>query len=515
MTIDDLCCGSITHVASLLDRRAVSPVELTAAMIRRIERLDQRLHSYVALDFDDAMNAARSAERRFASGASLGTLDGIPLGIKDVFDTASMPTESGSVVDRGRRPKDDAFVVERLRATGAILVGKQATAEFAWVGYPAAVGPAPVNPWAADRTPGMSSGGSAVGVAAALCFGAFATDTGGSIRFPSTVNGIVGMKPTFGRVSRRGVHAFSATLDHVGPLARSVEDAALLYAAVAGHDPQDPFSASIAPTRATPASQESVRGVRLGLDLAYMQAFAEPRVVDATLDAVRRLEHAGMSIVPVDLIALPEVCRHFLPVAASEALQAFGRERFAAERHLMGRNMVELLSFGDRTTVDDLSKAAAARRRNDTLLQAAFEKVDYIALPGIGSRVPTLSMLPVEPDVPVETFSAASAFSAPFNFSGHPTLSLPNGTDEDGLPLGLQLVARPFDEAGLLHVGRVAERVGPPMRRPLEAAPVRSIVRRPARGSAHRHPSPALPVTRVRRNTDAPPPASEALREGR
>ncbi|MFV3076983.1 amidase [Niveispirillum fermenti] len=466
MDLDDLCCGSISQIAPLIEDKSVSPVELTAAMLERIERINPDLHAYVHVDAAGALRAAELAQARILAGDYLGPLHGIPLGIKDIFDTATMVTACGSAQLRGRMPEHDAHVVDRLNAAGAVMLGKQATAEFAFIGYPPQVAPAPVNPWAADRTPGMSSGGSAVAVAASLCFGAFGSDTGGSIRFPSAVNGIVGLKPTFGRISRRGVHPFATTLDHVGPFARSVTDVGLLYQAVAGHDNGDPFSAAAEIGDPLATISGNVRGLRLGIDVRYLETYAEPEIVQATLAAVTRLEEAGMVVVPVDLLKIPEVCHHWLGVAGSEALQAYGRERFRQNIGLFGRNVRELMTVGDQTTVDDLLRAAAARRRTNTLLDVAFEQADYLLLPGIGSRVPPLAMLAVEPEVPAEAVAAAIAFSAPFNFSGHPTLSLPNGLDPEGLPYGLQLVARPFDEAGLLRVSYAAELSAPSLPRP-------------------------------------------------
>jgi amidase len=466
MDIDDLCCGSIAEIAPLIEDKSVSPVELTSAMLKRIERIDAGLHAYVHVDPEQAMCAAGAAQAQILSGDYRGPLHGVPLGIKDIFDTVTMPTEAGSALLRGHMPKYNAHVVDRLDAAGAIMIGKQATAEFAFMGYPPQVAPAPVNPWAADRTPGMSSGGSAVAVAASLCFGAFGSDTGGSIRFPSAVNGIVGLKPTFGRISRRGVHPFSTTLDHVGPFARTVTDVGLLYQAVAGYDESDPFSVDAEAGDPLATISGSVRGLRLGIDIRSLEAYAEPEVVEATLSAVSRLEEAGMVVVHVDILNIPDVCHHWLTVGGAEALQAYGCEKFRQNIDLFGRNVRELLTLGEQTTADDLIRAAAARRRTDTLLDLAFDQADYLMLPGIGSRVPPLAMLAVEPDVPVEAYAGALAFTAPFNFSGHPTLSLPNGPDADGLPFGMQLVARPFDEAGLLKVGYMAEKLSPILTRP-------------------------------------------------
>ena len=465
MDLDDLCCGSISQVATLLEQRAISPVELTAAMLGRIERINPELHAYVHVGADQALGAARTAEGQIRSGDYRGALHGVPLGIKDIFDTVTMPTANGSPQLVGRMAARNAHVVDRFDAAGAIMLGKQATAEFAFIGYHPNF-PPPVNPWDAQRTPSVSSGGSAVAVAASLCFGTLGSDTGGSIRAPSAANGIVGLKPTFGRVSRRGVHPFSATLDHVGPMARSVLDTAILYQAVAGHDPDDPFSADAPVGDVLATIEGDVRGLRLGVDVRYYETYGQPEVVAATLAAIGRLRDAGMEVVDVDLKRLPDVCEHWLAVAGVEALQHHGRATFERNAHLFGRNVRELLEVGMRVSADDLVRAAAARRQAMTRLDTAFERVDYLALPGMASSAPPLSVLPAEPIIDPGSIPAILAFSAPFNFTGHPTLSIPNGLDADDMPLGVQFVARPFDEAGLLKVGHAAERSGPSVERP-------------------------------------------------
>lgn len=463
--LDDLCCGSISQAAILLEKRAVSPVELTTAMLGRIEQLNPTLHAYVHVGADQAIDAAKVAQGQIQSGDYRGALHGVPLGIKDIFDTVTMPTANGSPQLVGRMAERNAHVVDRFDAAGAIMLGKQATAEFAFIGYHPDF-PPPVNPWDAQRTPSVSSGGSAVAVAASLCFGTLGSDTGGSIRAPSAANGIVGLKPTFGRVSRRGVHPFSATLDHVGPMARSVVDTAILYQAVAGHDSEDPFSADAPVGNAMETLGGGVRGLRLGVDVRFYETYGQPEVVEATLAAVGRLRDAGMEVVSIDLQMLPEVCEHWLAVAGVEALQHHGRDTFERNAHLFGRNVRELLEVGMRVSADDLVKAAAARRRAITRLDTAFDQVDYLVLPGMSGSAPPLSVLPAEPDIDPGSIPAILAFSAPFNFTGHPTLSIPYGLDADDMPLGVQFVARPFDEAGLLKVGYAAERGGPSIERP-------------------------------------------------
>lgn len=465
MTLADLCRGSISDVAPLLESRSISPIELTAAMLDRIDRIDPELHSYVHVAADAALAAARAAQAQILSGEYRGPLHGIPLGIKDIFDTVNMPTLCGAPQLAGRLPERNAFVVDRLNDAGAVMLGKQATAEFAFIGYRPDIKP-PVNPWNADRSPMSSSGGSAVAVAASLCFGSFGSDTGGSIRYPSAANGIVGLKPTFGRISRQGVYPFAETLDHVGPMARSVRDVAILYQSVAGCDPQDPFSAAAPVEDALAGITAGVRNVRLGFDVAYYEAYAQPDVLEATLRTLRDLEAAGAELVPVDVRGIADVCHYWLAVAGVEALSPHGRERFPGLAHLYGRNVRELLEGAMRVTPDQLVRAASARRRTDTLLDVAFGRADFLILPGMGSSAPPVSAVAAEPDVEPDAVASIIAFSAPFNFSGHPTLSIPNALDADGMPIGVQLVGRPFDEAGLLKVGHALEQSAPTLKYP-------------------------------------------------
>lgn len=466
MPLAELCCAPLAEVASLIRTGEVSPVELTEAMLARIEELDSELHAYVHVASDRARRAAQAAEAQILSGDYRGALHGIPLGIKDIFNTIDMPTANGSPEFAGRIPSKEALVVTRLNRAGAVLLGKQATAEFAFLGYNPLANPPPVNPWNADRWPGVSSGGSCVAVAGALCFGSFGTDTGGSIRYPSAANGIVGMKPTFGRISRRGIYPFAETLDHVGPLARTVRDVAILYDAVAGFDPEDPFSADVPDCDAISGIDKRIETLRLGVDLKYYEAYAVPEVVEATKQCIAKLEEAGAQVVTVDIAGIADVSNYWLTTAGIEALQHHGRERIVQEPNYYGRNVRELLEGAMSVTADDLARAASSRRRTDMLLDAAFAEIDMLILPGMGSASPPISVFAAEPDVDAGDMAATMAFSAPFNFTGHPTLSLPSALDADGMPLSVQLVARHFDEARLLRIGNTLEHMLPHVRYP-------------------------------------------------
>lgn len=471
MEVSDLCLAPIFEVAPLLQAREVSPSELCEAMLERIAELDSTLGAYVHVAADTARQQARAAEAEIMAGRYRGSLHGMPLGIKDIFFTTDMPTVCGSPQLFDWIPSHNAYVVDRLRDAGAVLLGKHATAEFAFMGYHPEHFKAPINPWNADRWSGVSSGGSAVAVAAALCFGAFATDTGGSIRAPSAVNGIVGLKPTFGRVSRRGVYPFAETLDHVGPLTRTVRDAALLYQAVAGPDPEDAFSLGVPAPPVLQGLEDDVTKIRVGFDLTYWQQFAVPEVVAATRHCLEKLEQAGAEVVALNMTGLAQVCDYWLTVAGCEAMQHHGRIKFSENAAAYGPDVRRLLEGALQVTADDLIQATSARRRVDSLLDGMFSTVDFLILPGLGLGSPTVRDLPPQLDIPAEAVASALAFTAPFNFSGHPTLSIPSRLNSEGMPLGVQLIGRRLDEQGLLRIGYVLEQSLEPIGHPGSARP--------------------------------------------
>jgi amidase len=455
MTMDEICRGSLAHAAALLESRSVSPVELTSAMLDRIDRLNPHVRAYVHVDGERALDAARAAEAEIADDRYRGPLHGIPLGVKDIIDTADMPTECGSFIHEGRRPAQDATAVSRLRDAGTVLLGKHATTEFAWIGYPPGKVP-PLNPWNLAHWAGASSSGSGASVAASLAFGSFGTDTGGSIRFPAAVNGVVGLKPTHGRVSSHGVQPLAHSLDHVGPFGRTVRDAALLYQATAGPDPADPGCLRAPAEQVVAGLGEGVRGLRIGVDRGYWEAYATPEVVAATEAASEALVRAGAVLVPVDIRAITAVCHHLTLVCGVEALE-HQREIYPSRADELGVNYREILEIGFKATAAELAEAVIDRRRTDTLLTSVFGQVDLLLTPGAGTAAPTMADFGTEPAMAPDALEATVAFSTPFNFSGHPTLSLPSGLDEHGLPLGIQLIGRHLHEATLLRTGHTLE----------------------------------------------------------
>jgi Asp-tRNA(Asn)/Glu-tRNA(Gln) amidotransferase A subunit family amidase len=330
---------SLRETARRIASRELSPVDLTREMLARIAAIDPVLKSYATVTADNAIGQAQAAAHEIAAGRYRGPLHGIPIGIKDLCWTKGVRTMGGLAVRRTFVPQEDATVVTRLRAAGAVMLGKLNLSEGAAAGYNPVMD-VPLNPWNHDRWPGMSSSGSGVAVAAGLCFGAVGTDTGGSIRNPASANGVVGLKPTYGRVSRHGIMAMAESLDHVGPMAREVADAAILFDAMAGHDPRDPTSLDAPPANALQALSGDVRGLRVGVDRDY--AFAgmgaeQARAISAALDV---LSSAGATIVPVKMPDVSGVVPHL-------GCDLRGRDGPRACRHLpRARQRVRALPTG-------------------------------------------------------------------------------------------------------------------------------------------------------------------------
>ncbi|TNE60863.1 MAG: amidase [Alphaproteobacteria bacterium] len=453
---DILCQSSISEVSTLLRSGAASPRDLTEAMLARITSLGPALGCYVTVVAERARQQAIVAEREIALGHWRGPLHGIPMGIKDIFYTRGIPTGVGSKILADWVPTYDAHVVERLDDAGAVLLGKHVMTEFAFSGYHPDFDP-PRNPWNADRWSGVSSSGSAVAVASCLSFGSFGTDTGGSIRYPAAVNGIVGIKPTFGRISRYGVFPFADSLDHVGAFARSVEDAAILLDAVAGRDRRDPLSLRVPVERYRAATGRPAKGLAIGYDEGYCARHASPEVADAIADATIALADAGARIVPVNIAALFELCGYFSLVAGAEALLAHV-DTFPSRRAEMGPAFAGLLDACANASAIDLARAQAVWARVAARLDGVFDSVDILCLPSMGVPAPTLEEVAPQPRLTPEAMAEYLAFTAPFNFSGHPTISLPCGLSSGGLPLSLQLVGRATREVDIITAAAAFER---------------------------------------------------------
>ena len=451
--MEDLGWLTIEALAPRIRSGEVSPVALTEMMLARIGRLDPELRAYATVTGELARDAARKAEDEIRSGAYRGALHGVPVAVKDLIDVAGVATRCGSPMRRDSIAARDSEVVARLREAGAVILGKLALAEYALSGYQPDE-PMPVNPWAADRWPGTSSSGSGVAVAAGLCFAALGTDTGGSIRFPAAANGVVGLKPTFGSVSVEGVFALAPSLDHVGPLARSAGDAAIMLAAIrSGFTPPAPEEA-----------RGVLEGLRIGVDRSY-NAGVEPAVAAGLDAALATLAAAGATLVEFELAPIREGADLWMAVTAVEALDVH-RATYPARADEYGPAFRALLEFGATCPEEMRQRGEQARARIRSALDRAFRSADLIACPTMIGLPPPVSVFSAQAVLPPEAVAAVLAFTAPFNFSGNPAIAFPCGLSAEGLPLSAQLVAPLEGEPLLVRTVRACEQLAPPIGRP-------------------------------------------------
>lgn len=456
MNKPDLHYARITDVAELLKCRELSPVELTKHMLERISKLDTQLNSYQTVMAEQAMAAAAKAESEIVSGRYRGALHGIPVAVKDLCFTRGVPTRGGLAVLRDFVPDYDATVVQRLESAGAILLGKLNLTEGAMVGYHPDF-KIPVNPWRSDLWSGASSSGSGVATAAGLCFAALGSDTGGSIRFPALANGVVGLKPTYGRVSRHGVLALGETLDHVGPLTRGVEDAGLVLAAISGQDQADPTSLA-APLPDLAEISAGVAGLRIGYDSGFANQGTDPQLLASIEAALALLESLGARVVNVELP--PEILtigELWFPICTYEAHKAHASS-YPSRREDYGDYFREFLETGASVTDAQYNDAMAARRNFSERYKSVLATVDAMLGPAGGVTMP----------IPVDLYGGAETlapmfgqvqmhFTIPDDFAGTPTLTLPCGKDKNGVPHAMQLVGKALSEAALCRIGRAYE----------------------------------------------------------
>ena len=448
---------TILEAAQRLRRREVSSVELTKACLERIERDGGKLNAFITVTAEAALEEARRRDEEIERGNLLGPLHGIPVAVKDVFCTAGVRTTCGSALFADYAPGYDAAVVEKLREAGAVLVGKTNMHELAYgiTSNNPHFGPVR-NPWAPERIPGGSSGGSAAAAAKGMAFMAMGSDTGGSIRIPASYCGVVGLKPTTGRVSRYGVLPLDFTLDHMGPLARTVRDAAATLNAIAGHDPRDPSSSRRPVEDYAPPPEISLKGVRVGVAENFFFENVEDDVEAAVKRAVKAAQEAGAEVVAVrvpDIEAINVVGRVILFVEASAVM-----ERYLKDRSKIGADVLSLLDQGRLIPATDYVQAQRLRRLMMEEFARVWEQADCLLTPTTPLTAPrigeaTVTVGGVEEDVRLAT----TRFVRSFNVLGLPALSLPCGRDERGMPVGLQVIGPPFRERRVLEVGAAIE----------------------------------------------------------
>ena len=439
---------TIHQAAARLRNGELSPVELTRACLERIQDTDDRLHSFILLLADDALAQARVAEAEIRRGDYKGPMHGIPFALKDLYDTAGVRTTSGSYVDLERVPDVDATTTARLKAAGGILLGKLAMHEFALGGpdWTTPFEPAR-NPWNLAHITGGSSSGSGSAVASGQCLGALGSCTGGSIRGPASLCGIVGLKPTYGRVSRFGVVTLSWSQDHAGPMTWTVEDAAYMLQAIAGHDPKDPTSSRAPVPDYALSLKEDLRGVKIGLPRHYFfdpDPGVSPEVVATVERAVADLEQMGAQVEDVTMPSLDYVRAANTVIMVSEAY-AYHEPNLKSRPGDFGEIVRARFRIGGLLSASDYLQAQRVRTWARRDFADALQKVDLLVTPTMTQPAPAF-----EGYEPLATVRGRS-FTAPFNVTGLPAISVPCGFTETGLPIGMQIAGKPFDEPGIIR----------------------------------------------------------------
>jgi amidase len=448
---------SLADVAASIRGGELSSLEVTRHTVERIVRLEPQLHAFAELRTEAALADAAAADARRARGDSLGALHGVPVAVKDLCAMAGTATRAGGRFSTGFAPSDTATVVTRLQEAGAIVVGKAELTEGAWGAHHPEVTP-PVNPWARDRWTGSSSSGSGVCVAAGMAYGAIGTDTAGSIRFPSACNHLVGLKPTWGRVSRHGVFPLSETFDHVGPMARTVLDAALMFATIAGADPLDPTCLTAPLGDPVGAARSgTLAGVRIGVDEAYALTNLDEATAAGMRTALGHLQAAGATLVEVSLPDVASILEPAVLACFAEAAVAHAAT-YPSEKACYGASYAELLELGRAAPATAYASFAIRRRELRGRIVRLFEHADLLAVPVMPIQPLKVAEMAAMTAAPPLNAAPFMVYTLPFNVAGIPTLTLPLGRSPEGAPLGFQLVGPHLGEERLLSAGAAYER---------------------------------------------------------
>jgi aspartyl-tRNA(Asn)/glutamyl-tRNA(Gln) amidotransferase subunit A len=444
---------TIAEAAKLIQQRELSPVELVESRLGRIEKFDGKLHSFIRVLADTARAEARAAESEIAAGKYRGPLHGVPLGLKDIYETGGVATTGHSKVMQDHVPKTDAFSVKKLRGAGAVVMGKLATHEFA-LGGPSFDLPWPParNPWDTARFTGGSSSGTGASVAAGLVLGGTGSDTGGSIRGPAAFCGLAGIKPTYGLISRMGILPLAFSLDHAGPMAWTAEDCAIMLQAMAGHDPADPGSANRPIPDYRAALSGEVKGLRIGLIRHFYERDNEANAATRqAIDAASKaLEGLGCTVRDITLSPLPEWSACGMTIMLCEAYsihEANLRRRFTD----FGENFRDRMVLGGLVSGADYVQALRRRRELVAELDRAMQGLDIVMTAAAPSEAPSIDQ------VPKFALFERPSLTIPFNLTGSPAMSVCCGYTDSGLPLSFQIVGKRFEDATVLRLAHAYE----------------------------------------------------------
>ena len=449
MSLEDIHYQPLTTVAKHIESRDISPVEVTEAILSRIETFDQGLHSYTTVTADLAVEQAKKAEVEIMKGIYRGVMHGIPVAVKDLCFTKGITTTGGMKIYADFKPDHDATVVTKLHDAGAVLLGKLHMTEGAMLEHHPDF-PEPVNPWRKDLWTGVSSSGSGVSAAAGLAYATIGSDTGGSIRFPAACNGLTGVKPTWGLISRYGIFDLAATFDHLGPMARSAADAAAMLQTLAGWDPMDTTSLSTPVPDYLGALQGvyGARGVKVGLDWDYVATDADPVTIGFVKDAVAVLEGIGALTQPVTFPSITELLKMNMAATMAETA-AHHDATYPSQADKYGPSVKAMIDMGRAASPVDIGKGIIERRKFRGAVIRMFDDIDVFVMPVFKLGTPTWSELRAQV---AESFDLIGKFTSPFNATGTPTVTLPVGYTDDGRPVAMQLAGAPGSEALLLRV---------------------------------------------------------------
>jgi amidase len=460
----DPAYATIEELAPRIASGDLSPVELTQAQLDRIEASDGRLKSYATVMAESALAEAQAAQDEIAGGSYRGPLHGIPIAVKDLCYTTGVRTMGGTKVLEDFVPDFDSTVVARFKEAGAVMLGKLNLTEGAMAGYNRAR-QVPVNPWDAGRWTGVSSSGSGVATAAGLCYASLGSDTGGSIRSPSASCGIVGLKPTWGRVSRYGVLDLAQSLDHIGPMCRSTWDCAVTLEVIAGEDPNDPTTLPQPAPSMLDGIDSGIAGIRIGYDQRYATESVIPPIADAVAASVETLASLGAEIVNVELPEFAPYTADWPTICSVEAYHAH-LENYPSRADDYGNWFRAWLDLGSSVSAVDYAAACIRRDELRGLLAGSFEGIDMLACPAQATLPHQVTEDMMYDDQPGDFQWERLQYTAPWDMNRAPSLTLPNGWSEQGLPLALQLVGPLGSEQALCRAGYAYEQATDFMRHP-------------------------------------------------
>jgi aspartyl-tRNA(Asn)/glutamyl-tRNA(Gln) amidotransferase subunit A len=448
-----------SQLSNLIETKEVSPVEATEAYLDRIEEVDPKLNSYITITGEQAFESARQAEQEIVAGKYRGPLHGVPMAVKDQFNTAGVLTTGGSSILKDNVPSEDATVIAKLKEAGAVMLGKLNMSEFAMAEIYNHPYGTPRNPWDLERNPGTSSSGSGAATAAFLCSTSLGEDTGGSIRGPANFSGLVGLRPTHGRVSRYGVLGGSWSMDTVGPISRSVEDAAITIQAIAGYDTKDTYSWDVPVPDYRSALTGDIQGIKMGVIQERMDSpNLDPEFRETVAKAISVLGELGASAEDVSIPLAPNAGALTMSILSVEWANLH-RPLFEPNFDELDHNNKIRFLTGSIIPAQAYYKAQKIRAVLRQQILDALEKVDVLVLPTGPVTAPPVESVPgiESKEHSLTGLAGRISFTGPFNLAGTPAISVPCGFSAAGMPMGLQIVGKPFDEETVLRVAHAYE----------------------------------------------------------